>query len=112
MANETVKRPVFRPGGVVLPTDAPSPRTGSWRSVEKPAADIALCVNCLLCWAHCPDSAVVQSEGVFKGFDFDYCKGCGVCAEVCPTDALRMVPEEMDLMPGGFLPGTGGAHVE
>ena len=29
----------------------------------------------------------------FDGFDYDYCKGCEICAEVCPTDAITMVPE-------------------
>ncbi|MHA1532669.1 MAG: 4Fe-4S binding protein, partial [Candidatus Heimdallarchaeota archaeon] len=22
--------------------------------------------------------------------DFDYCKGCGICAEECPSDAIEM----------------------
>ncbi|MGD8917101.1 MAG: 4Fe-4S binding protein [Syntrophobacterales bacterium] len=26
--------------------------------------------------------------------DLTYCKGCGVCAEVCPTKAIRMEAEE------------------
>ncbi|MFQ5911454.1 MAG: 4Fe-4S binding protein [Thermoplasmata archaeon] len=25
------------------------------------------------------------------GFDMDYCKGCGICDEVCPADAIEMV---------------------
>ena len=25
-----------------------------------------------------------------------YCKGCEICAEVCPTDAVTMVPEEVE----------------
>ncbi|MFP3162015.1 MAG: 4Fe-4S binding protein, partial [Acidilobus sp.] len=25
--------------------------------------------------------------------DYEYCKGCGICAEVCPTHAIEMVPE-------------------
>jgi len=26
--------------------------------------------------------------------DLEYCKGCGICAEVCPTHAIAMVDEE------------------
>jgi len=26
--------------------------------------------------------------------DLEYCKGCGICAEVCPTRAIAMVDEE------------------
>jgi Pyruvate/2-oxoacid:ferredoxin oxidoreductase delta subunit len=25
--------------------------------------------------------------------DYDYCKGCGVCANECPKKAIAMVPE-------------------
>jgi len=25
--------------------------------------------------------------------NMDYCKGCGICAEECPTDAIQMVAE-------------------
>ncbi|MDD5453095.1 MAG: 4Fe-4S binding protein, partial [Candidatus Bipolaricaulis sp.] len=27
------------------------------------------------------------------GIDYDHCKGCGLCAAICPKDALEMVPE-------------------
>jgi pyruvate ferredoxin oxidoreductase delta subunit len=26
--------------------------------------------------------------------NYEYCKGCGVCCEVCPADAIMMVAEE------------------
>ncbi|HEX2292439.1 MAG TPA: 4Fe-4S binding protein [Gaiellaceae bacterium] len=82
------------PGGIVGP-GAPRTRTGGWRTGLKPTVDRSLCVNCLLCWLYCPDSAIVLENGaVFDGFDLDYCKGCELCAEMCPTDAIEMVPEE------------------
>jgi pyruvate ferredoxin oxidoreductase delta subunit len=28
--------------------------------------------------------------------DFNYCKGCGLCAEICPVDAVQMVPEQQE----------------
>ena len=80
-------------GGVVQPADAPRPATGGWRTGEKPVADVAKCVNCLLCWLYCPDSAIALDGETFTGFDLDYCKGCGICAEVCPVEAIAMVPE-------------------
>jgi 2-oxoacid:acceptor oxidoreductase delta subunit (pyruvate/2-ketoisovalerate family) len=79
--------------GVVRPGDVARPRTGGWRTGEKPAADLSLCVNCLLCWLYCPDSAVAVDGETFTGFDLDYCKGCGICADVCPVAAIEMVPE-------------------
>jgi 2-oxoacid:acceptor oxidoreductase delta subunit (pyruvate/2-ketoisovalerate family) len=81
-------------GGDVAVEGAPHPTTGGWRTSGMPVADVDACINCLLCWIYCPDSAVIVADGVFEGFDYDYCKGCEVCAEMCPIDAIRMVPEE------------------
>jgi 2-oxoacid:acceptor oxidoreductase delta subunit (pyruvate/2-ketoisovalerate family) len=87
----------LEPGGTVLPAEAPQPSTGGWRTGLKPAVELEKCVNCLLCWLHCPDSAVALDGTTFTGFDYDYCKGCEICAEVCPVDAIAMVPEETPL---------------
>jgi 2-oxoacid:acceptor oxidoreductase delta subunit (pyruvate/2-ketoisovalerate family) len=53
------------------------------------------CFECDNCYGVCPDNAVIK-HGPGKGFDFnyDYCKGCGVCASECPCGAIAMVPEE------------------
>jgi 2-oxoacid:acceptor oxidoreductase delta subunit (pyruvate/2-ketoisovalerate family) len=53
-------------------------------------------VNCLLCWLYCPDAAVVVEKGVFAGIDLEYCKGCEICAEMCPAGAIQMVREDAD----------------
>ena len=73
---------------------APQPATGGWRTGEKPVVDLSKCVNCLLCWIYCPDSAIKLDGTTFDGFDLDHCKGCEICAEVCPVGAIAMVPEE------------------
>ena len=79
--------------GAVHPAGAPRTQTGGLRTGEKPTADLSLCVNCLLCWLYCPDSAVTLSDETFTGFDLDYCKGCGICVDVCPVAAIEMVRE-------------------
>lgn len=79
--------------GIVAPEDAPQPLTGDWRTSGKPVIDYARCVNCLLCWLHCPDSAIVLDGTTLSGIEYDYCKGCELCVEVCPTDAITMVAE-------------------
>jgi len=56
------------------------------------------CLRCDNCWTLCPDSAVLKtrelaSDGSFYVFDYDYCKGCGLCAVECPTGYIAIVSE-------------------
>jgi 2-oxoacid:acceptor oxidoreductase delta subunit (pyruvate/2-ketoisovalerate family) len=81
------------PGGVVEPAGAVQPHTGDWRTAGRPVARLDRCINCLLCWLYCPDSAVVLEGETFVGFDYDFCKGCELCVEVCPVGALTMSEE-------------------
>jgi len=83
----------LHPGGVVIRDEAIQPETGGWRTGTKPVADLTKCVNCLLCWLHCPDSAVQLDGTTFLGFDERYCKGCEICADICPVQAIEMVAE-------------------
>jgi 2-oxoacid:acceptor oxidoreductase delta subunit (pyruvate/2-ketoisovalerate family) len=82
-------------GGAVAPAEMPRPRTGAWRTGVKPTADLSGCINCLLCWLYCPDSAVQLDGTTFTGFDLDHCKGCEICADVCPVDAITMVEDDV-----------------
>ncbi|HRK24118.1 MAG TPA: NAD(P)-binding protein [Beijerinckiaceae bacterium] len=52
------------------------------------------CFECDNCYGVCPDNAVIKL-GPGKGFEFnyDFCKGCALCAAECPCGAIRMVPE-------------------
>jgi len=54
------------------------------------------CIACDNCYAFCPDNAVIKL-GPEKEYevDLDYCKGCGLCVEECPTGTMLMVPEEV-----------------
>ena len=52
------------------------------------------CFECDNCFGVCPDNAVVKlGPGRRYAFDYDYCKGCGLCAAECPCGAIAMVPE-------------------
>jgi 2-oxoacid:acceptor oxidoreductase delta subunit (pyruvate/2-ketoisovalerate family) len=82
------------PGGAVAPDDVGPTETGGWRTGLKPRVELEKCVNCLLCWLYCPDSAVKLDGTTFVGFDLRYCKGCEICAVTCPVGAIEMVPEE------------------
>jgi 2-oxoacid:acceptor oxidoreductase delta subunit (pyruvate/2-ketoisovalerate family) len=49
------------------------------------------CNLCEKCYVYCPDLAVRWKRGrVALVFDYDYCKGCGICSEECPRDAIDM----------------------
>ena len=52
------------------------------------------CFECDNCYGVCPDNAVVKlGPGKRFEFNYDYCKGCGLCAAECPCGAIKMVPE-------------------
>ena len=54
------------------------------------------CFECDNCYGVCPDNAVIKlGPGKRFRFNYDYCKGCGMCAAECPCGAIRMVPEEI-----------------
>ncbi|HEX3182914.1 MAG TPA: NAD(P)-binding protein [Beijerinckiaceae bacterium] len=54
------------------------------------------CFECDNCYGMCPDNAVIKL-GSGKGFEFnyDFCKGCGICAQECPCGAINMVAESI-----------------
>jgi len=81
------------PGGLVTPGDAAQTHTGDWRTAGRPVVQYEQCVNCLLCWLYCPDSAVILEGTTLAGIDYDFCKGCELCVEVCPVGALAMSGE-------------------
>jgi 2-oxoacid:acceptor oxidoreductase delta subunit (pyruvate/2-ketoisovalerate family) len=52
------------------------------------------CFECDNCYGVCPDNAVIKlGPGNRFKFNYDYCKGCGVCVAECPCGAIEMVPE-------------------
>ena len=59
-----------------------------------------VCIDCGLCDMVCPDLCFVWGEGtdakgrpamVLRGIDYQYCKGCLKCVEVCPSTPLALV---------------------
>lgn len=86
------------PVGAVIPEAGNSSEyvTGGWRS-QRPVRDDEKCTQCLFCWIFCPDSSVNVVDEKVTSFNYDHCKGCGVCAKQCPADAITMVPEGCEL---------------
>jgi NADPH-dependent glutamate synthase beta subunit-like oxidoreductase len=54
------------------------------------------CFECDNCYGVCPDNAVIKlGPGKRFQFNYDYCKGCGVCVAECPCGAIKMEAEEI-----------------
>ena len=53
------------------------------------------CFGCDNCFGVCPDNAITKLKPGEYEFKYDYCKGCGLCAEECPCGAISMIPEEV-----------------
>ena len=68
-------------------------QTGDWRTF-RPVRDPKKCTKCLLCHMVCPDAAIKWGkETQDLEFDYNYCKGCGICANECAVKAIKMVVE-------------------
>lgn len=62
-----------------------------WRSV-RPVVQLEKCIGCLRCYQYCPDGVIYQSNQKVA-IDYDFCKGCGICATQCPRKAIDMEEE-------------------
>ncbi len=57
-----------------------------------------VCNHCDNCFVFCPDASVLK-KALSKGgkryeFNYDYCKGCGICVTECPRHAISLVEEK------------------
>ena len=114
----------------IVPAGTSRYRDVSYIGAQLPVYDPAKCIACGICTASCPDSALIstvtdrpvdEAARYFKKFknppkgipwerfalninaDPAACKGCGVCAQVCPTDALKMA-DKTAVKDEDFLP--------
>ena len=95
------------PGGVCAPGSTIVNKPGGWRTF-KPVYDHDKCLGnkCGKCELLCPDASVDPDESIpipeekkskiqfFFKFNYDFCKGCGICANECPNGAIEMILEE------------------
>jgi pyruvate ferredoxin oxidoreductase delta subunit len=77
---------------ISYPKEGAMGKTGSWRTM-KPIFHKDKCVKCLRCWIFCPEGTVKKNKDGTIRIDMDYCKGCGICANVCKVKAITMERE-------------------
>jgi len=52
-----------------------------------------VCNQCDNCITFCPDVAISRHDDEYE-VNYDYCKGCGICAHECPRWVIDLVEEE------------------
>lgn len=62
-----------------------------WRSI-RPVISTEKCVGCEQCYLYCPDGVIAIKDGKAV-IDYDFCKGCGICAKICRIGAIEMEAE-------------------
>jgi pyruvate ferredoxin oxidoreductase delta subunit len=51
------------------------------------------CTKCGQCYSLCPDMAYSKDDEGYYTQNYNWCKGCGTCAQECPVDAITMTQE-------------------
>jgi len=93
MATKSTNKPkslVINPGAVIdNPGSSVEGRKVSFRNY-KPVINYEKCIKCGRCWMFCPDIAYKRrQDGHFENIEA-FCKGCGICARVCPQKCITM----------------------
>ena len=76
---------------IAKPARGSAGKTGLWRTY-RPVIDENRCNCCMLCWLYCPENVIIRN-GDRVEIDYEYCKGCGICSNVCAKKAIEMVLE-------------------
>ena len=62
---------------------------------QRPVVRFDLCTKCTLCWLECPDECFDQTKEGHYDVAYEYCVGCGKCAQICPVDECIVMVDEL-----------------
>jgi MinD superfamily P-loop ATPase len=65
-------------------------KTMNFHGLKIASIDKSLCIDCKKCYASCHFNAIDEKINLIK----ESCEGCGVCAYVCPVNAIKMVDRD------------------
>lgn len=68
-------------------------KTDEWRH-RHPVINHAKCRRCGWCAIYCITGCIKEENDRFVP-DLNYCKGCGVCANECPAEAIELIREDV-----------------
>lgn len=86
-AIDTVREAVGKPG--VKAIIFQSPCIALIKPAQKYVVDQERCINCMKCIKELGCPATIKADGKVK-IDKNLCYGCGICASVCPVNAIGM----------------------
>ncbi|MBI4972320.1 MAG: 4Fe-4S binding protein [Candidatus Omnitrophica bacterium] len=79
---------------IVKPGKSRNNKTGSWRVGSRPKFLQTNCIDCKMCKLICPEDCIMGSGKNTYYSDDNFCKGCGLCAYICPKKDVEMIKEE------------------
>ena len=62
---------------------------------QRPVVRFDLCTHCTLCWLECPDECFDQTADGLYDVTYEYCVGCGKCAQICPVNECIVMVDEL-----------------
>lgn len=69
-------------------------KTGSWRTGKRPKFLQKNCIDCKMCLLMCPEGCISGDGKNTFDSNLRFCKGCGICAFICPKKDIEMVSEK------------------
>ena len=63
---------------------------------QRPVIRFDLCTKCTLCWLECPDECFDLTDDGYYDVAYEYCVGCGKCADVCPVKECIVMIDELE----------------
>ncbi|HET7034803.1 MAG TPA: 4Fe-4S dicluster-binding protein [Thermomicrobiaceae bacterium] len=62
---------------------------------QRPVIRFDLCTKCTLCWVECPDQCFDMTSDDYYDVEYEYCVGCGKCAQICPVKECIVMVDEL-----------------
>ncbi len=62
---------------------------------QRPVVRFDLCIKCTLCWYDCPDECFDPTSDGLYDVNYEYCVGCGRCAQICPVKECIVMVDEL-----------------